>query len=230
MNNKILMSGLVALSPLLACAAGGDDSRPDYLHVPDVTLDAAGKGTVGVHLNTYVVEYNSFMMDIYLPDGFTIDKNVRGKYEFKFNTEEGVVVDHTMTSADHAATDEHSAFVRVVAFSISMSYILPGDNLLFSFGITAPEGYRHAENGAIKAIDFAEGSTLETANDHILPDVSFTIIPDPTTGVENVGVDDGSVTVFNLQGVELLRDAPATSLGSLPAGLYIVNGEKRLVR
>lgn len=230
MKSKLLIAGLVALCPLFAAAAEGDTDKPDYLYVPDVTLDAEGKGTVEVHLNTYVVEYNSFMMDVYLPDGFTIEKNKRGKYVFTFNTAEEVVVDHTITTADHAANEDHAAFVRIVACSISMSYILDGDNLLFSFNITAPEGYSQTENGEIKRIEFAEGSTMETVNAHYMPDVSFAIIPDPSTGVENVGVEEGAVTVFSLQGVELLRDAPASSLRSLPAGLYIVNGAKKLIR
>ncbi|MDE6464517.1 MAG: hypothetical protein K2L16_07795 [Muribaculaceae bacterium] len=229
MNCKYIIAGMLALCPLFAVAADGDTDKPDYLYVPEVLLDSEGKGTVKVYLNTYVEEYNTFRLDIYLPEGFAISKDRRGNYAFKFNTEDDVVYDHTMASADNVDA-ENRPYVRILGTSMTSTFIMPGDNLLFSFNITAPEGYSETEDGEMKNLEFAEGVEVETAHDHFLPDVSFAIIPDPSTGVENVGVEEGAVTVFSLQGVELLRDAPASSLRSLPAGLYIINGAKKLIR
>lgn len=56
---------------------------------------------------------------------------------------------------------------------------------------------------------------------------------DASAGVEGVSADrvatDG-YTVYNLQGVMVKRVATADSLGDLPAGLYIINGKKQLIR
>ena len=51
----------------------------------------------------------------------------------------------------------------------------------------------------------------------------------PTTGVDGVG-SETSFNVFNLQGVKVMENAKASSLKSLPEGIYIVNGKKVMVR
>lgn len=49
-----------------------------------------------------------------------------------------------------------------------------------------------------------------------------------TSGIEIIGQDHNSVfTVYSLSGVRLLADAESTA--TLPAGLYIINGKKRLI-
>lgn len=53
---------------------------------------------------------------------------------------------------------------------------------------------------------------------------SWTIGNTPS-GVEVNGAD-ATITVFSIDGVKLLENAPAEELDNLPAGLYIVNGKK----
>lgn len=51
---------------------------------------------------------------------------------------------------------------------------------------------------------------------------------DLTSGIENIETDQNTgITVYSLAGVRLLADAELTS--TLPAGLYIINGKKRLI-
>ncbi|MDE6629066.1 MAG: hypothetical protein K2K36_06820 [Muribaculaceae bacterium] len=67
------------------------------------------------------------------------------------------------------------------------------------------------------------------------PEMRYTFgeYTDVAAGVENVAADavaaDG-FTVYNLQGVPVLRSGSADQLRSLPAGLYIVNGRKQVIR
>jgi hypothetical protein len=50
-----------------------------------------------------------------------------------------------------------------------------------------------------------------------------------TNGVSNISVDgNASSEVYNLQGIRVARSAE--NLNSLPAGLYIVNGKKVVVK
>lgn len=52
-----------------------------------------------------------------------------------------------------------------------------------------------------------------------------------TTGIEDVAADTAvSRTVFNLQGMPVLENATAADFNNLPAGLYIFNGRKYVVR
>lgn len=51
------------------------------------------------------------------------------------------------------------------------------------------------------------------------------------SGVENVlAGDDVKVDVYNLQGVMLVKDADAAAIKALPAGLYIIGGQKVAVK
>lgn len=198
-----------------APAAMAEDN--DCITVDPVRLDENGKGTVVVNLDTYVDDYNGFQMDIYLPEGFSIEKNARGNYVFTFNKEEGVVEDHTMAPADR------EGFVRIIGFSLTASYILPGNHWLFKFNITAPEGYNAETDAKISNIVFGSGDTADTATDHKMPEVSFAVMPyESTSGVEDVAVEtDGEEVIYNLQGIRMERP--------LAPGIYIINGTKTRV-
>lgn len=54
---------------------------------------------------------------------------------------------------------------------------------------------------------------------------------DGTDAVEAVVADGNeALNVYNLQGIQILKNAGEDALDSLPSGLYIVNGEKRLIK
>lgn len=66
------------------------------------------------------------------------------------------------------------------------------------------------------------------------PDMRYTYgdYTDVSAGVDNVSADASAegFTVYNLQGVLVLSAGDAASLSNLPAGLYIVNGKKQVIR
>lgn len=53
----------------------------------------------------------------------------------------------------------------------------------------------------------------------------------PSTGIGSVTApaEDG-YTVYNLQGICVLKTADADALRTLPAGLYIINGRKHVIK
>lgn len=55
---------------------------------------------------------------------------------------------------------------------------------------------------------------------------------DVSAGIENVAADNAAegYTVYNLQGILVMRATDAANLSTLPAGLYIINGKKHLIR
>lgn len=221
---KYLLAGAALWGFVPFADAQTSDERPDYIYVPEVIVDDQGKATVEVWLNTYVTQYNAFAMNVYLPEGFEIDKDRRGNFAFKPNTADDVLYDHSFMS------EAKDGYVRLVAGSASISYIMPGNNMIFSFGITGPANYDKWGTGWIRKPQFAEDID-DTAIDHDLADTSFAVHPLGMTGVEDVAsADAGTVTVYNLQGIVLLRDADPSAVRTLPPGLYIVNGRKTFVR
>ena len=64
------------------------------------------------------------------------------------------------------------------------------------------------------------------------PETTFTYTVDPNaSGVSDIlAGEDGKVTVATLGGVLMLKDAEASDLNLLPAGIYIVNGKKVAIR
>lgn len=204
---------LMAMIPQHAMANDPDDYL--YLSPDEIQLNKDGVGTVVVWLNTNVTEYNAFIMNLYLPEGFTVEKNSRGKYNFVWNTEEEVVVNHGFT------VGEHDGYLRLVAASMSADCILPGDHWLFKFNIQAPEGYTGDGEVAFRGIEFAEG----TIRNHYFDDVEAPIRPyGYTTGLDEVigNVEDGTEVIYNLQGIRVARP--------LAPGIYIINGAKTLVK
>ena len=55
---------------------------------------------------------------------------------------------------------------------------------------------------------------------------------DVSAGVDNVAADNATegYTVYNLQGILVARVSDASGVSTLPAGLYIINGKKHLIR
>lgn len=51
-----------------------------------------------------------------------------------------------------------------------------------------------------------------------------------TGSVEGITLENENVTVYTLDGILLMKDAPAEKLSTLPAGLYIINGRKYIIR
>ncbi|MDE6811590.1 MAG: hypothetical protein K2J15_04490 [Muribaculaceae bacterium] len=60
--------------------------------------------------------------------------------------------------------------------------------------------------------------------------VKFVFDSNTDSGVDAIADADGTVTVYSIAGVCVLNKAEASALGSLPAGLYIVNGRKMAVK
>lgn len=213
---KRILFGMLAGAAMLCSQPAMANEPDDYMYIPqDVVLDDQGQAKVYVWLKTNVTEYNTFAMNVYLPEGFTILKNSRDKYIFTWNNEDfdEVTYSHNMSYADH------EGYVSILGTSLSNDYILPGDNWLFYFTIQAPEGFDSFGVGSFTKIEFAEGLVRV----HYFDDVNYIIRTANVTGIEDVSVDnDGEDVIYNLQGIRVQEP--------LTPGYYIINGQKRLVK
>ncbi len=77
------------------------------------------------------------------------------------------------------------------------------------------------------AVYFYLGSEFDQYNSKATV-VNVTVAP--TVGIAGVVADADSFTVYSINGVLVLKTADKTELQNLPAGIYIVNGKKYLVK
>ena len=74
-----------------------------------------------------------------------------------------------------------------------------------------------------------DGSIVQPVLIHL--DYSSTPVEnDGVDAVEAVVAEEGAVEVYNLQGIRVLTSESGKTVSDLPAGIYIVNGKKQVVR
>lgn len=219
-----------ALSPMQAGAVDSLGQNNDFYFDCSIVmvLSQTNMGTITVWFNNETPDFNSYMMDFYLPEGFTIEKNKRGNYIVTYNNDEntGKAFGYTTTVTDRM----NEGFYRFVGLSMEKDPLETGDDWFFRFNIIAPEGWadKHELSPAsVRKIEIASGYTVQTAKTHYMPDIDFEIGPQSIlTGVENISVEtpatDAEEVIYNLQGLRVERP--------LAPGIYIINGKKELVR
>lgn len=123
---------------------------------------------------------------------------------YREGSEELIAVEFTLDNEDGTGKVAHmDGALRVTEpITVNGNYILD-----------IPAGYFVDGNG--RSLD---GITLK-----------YTVQNDGT-GIADVEAADGAYTVFSLQGVKVLETTDATLLNNLPAGVYIINGTKVLVK
>lgn len=218
---KHILTVIIAAASLWCSQPALANDPEDYMYIPggEVTVDDKGQAQVYVWLKTNVVEYNTIIMKLYLPEGFTILKNNRGKYIFNWNTEEDVAPSHVMSYADH------DGYIRMLGTSVANDYLLDGNHWLFNFTLVAPEGFNKDATASFRDIEFSEG----TVRNHYFDDVNFVIHPkDLPDGIGDIYADDAidknkPVDVYNLSGIRV-----ADSLEHLAPGVYIVRQDEKV--
>lgn len=222
------------LAALLASAFCGpvlaqDTVEQDRFYVEPSTIKINSwthTGTIEVWLDNVTSNYNTYQMDLYLPDGFSIAKNSAGNFEVTPNNgteDSNKTTNHTVTVVDRGT------FYRMLAYSPTLTPVKTGAGVLFTVTIEAPESFSSETDaeGYLKNINIAEGSTS-----HYFDDISFPITLEVVTGIDASELDcvDGPKDVYNLQGVCLKRKATKEEINSLSPGIYIIGDRKVVVK
>lgn len=205
----------------------GDEN---YLYVsPSSVYIASGtlQGSLEVWLDNVTDNFNTYMMDIYLPEGFSIPK--------KENSDDFDIQINTAKTPSHTVrvTQRTDGSYRIIGFSLTGTPIAIGEGVLFTAAIQAPDTFdtslTNAE-GSLKNINIAAGTSGEPA--HYFPDVSFFIEYSTQTGVESLEQIPTNHTedIFNLQGVNIKRNASQDDIDALAPGIYIIGRKKVIVR
>lgn len=101
--------------------------------------------------------------------------------------------------------------------------ITEGETYNCQYTITLPDNIENAENLSIVTL------LLDTRTGEIMNADRTAITGDPTVGIKDVTDNAGKTfDVYNITGIKVRSNA--TTLNGLPKGIYIVNGEKVIVR
>lgn len=205
----------------------GEDN---YLYVNPSTVFINSKtrhGTLNVWLDNITDDFNSYMMDIDLPEGFSIPKKENSDdFDIQINTEK------TPTHTVRMSQGSTGAY-RIIGFSLTGTPIATGDGLLLTVTIQAPNTFDAASTdveGSIKNINIAAGTSGEPA--HYFPDVTFPIEYNTETSVEKIeqSLPNLPADIFNLQGVCIKNNAMQSDIDALAPGIYIIGGKKVIVK
>ena len=196
---------------------------PSTVYIDTNTL----RGSIEVWLDNVTANFNSYIMDIYLPEGFSIPKkDDSDDFDIQINTAK--TPGHTVR-----ASQRTDGSYRIVGFSFMGTPIETGAAVLFTATIQAPDSFNSEvtdAEGSIKNINIAAGTSGEPS--HYFPDVTFPIEDSAATSVETVEQTAPSLPadIFNLQGVCLKRDATQEDIEALTPGIYIIGGKKVVVK
>lgn len=175
--NKLKSIFLILIGCAFAQVSRGADRLPDslgeanYFYTSDfIKIDpATGLGSIEIRFDNQTDNFNSYQLDIYLPEGFEIVKSGRTGYDVKANNgdeDDSKTVDHIIT----VMYNENGGFYRITSYSPTMTYIWTGDDLLLTASVKAPDDYdyNNVVFGQIKNIKFAAGTV-----GHSFQDIEF---------------------------------------------------------
>ena len=89
-----------------------------------------------------------------------------------------------------------------------------------------------SDTGLVTAVGSGSASIAAINSDGLMDNCAITVGVE--SGIEDVfsnnNIFDGRYRVYNLQGILVLDTSDETRINSLPAGLYIINGRKILIK
>ena len=210
-------SGSINITDLIAIAniAVGNSAAPALRMPKAVTNDVLSignydpeTGTIAINLDN-ATPYAGFQMDVTLPQGLTLESaSLTGR-----------AASHTLMTGVNP-----DGSIRLLGFSIDNDEIAPGNDAIITLKVKANASFADYENIIISDIFFTQSNEVES----VLPNVNAAPV---VTAISQVGNDTMSVDVYDMRGVLLRHNAnPANATMGLPAGVYVIDGKKVLVK
>lgn len=170
-----LLAGIILAGSLSQIKAAVPDSfgEANYLYAnPDeYVIENETEVDVTFYLDNERAGFNSFIFDLYLPEGFSILEDEYGYwYEVNAGRKNNKTFNHDLTIAYHS--DEK--FYRILGTSLSGNTIATGNDWLFTLTIKVPEDYSPIKTVYKAKVNNAQIADLE--NNHLLADFTFSFI------------------------------------------------------
>ncbi|MBR6948250.1 MAG: hypothetical protein IKH53_09890, partial [Muribaculaceae bacterium] len=148
---------------ILMCVAslmGVFFAQADNISVQDVSMTVGQSGTISISLTNSTTNYVSFQMDLYLPDGFTLNKT-------------GNTLSNRFSSGELVVGKQSDGAYRLTATSLALNPITGTSGVLLTLSVKAPSSPASG-TANIRNILFAE-NTYYFVLDTEMSDVSFSL-------------------------------------------------------
>ena len=132
-------------------------AQADNINVQNVTMDMGQSGTINICLTNTATNYVSFQMDLYLPDGFTLNKT-------------GNTLSSRFSSGELTIGKQSDGAFRLMGTSLPLNPITGTDGVLITLSVNAPATVTSG-TANISNIRFATRQSEKTT----MADVSFTM-------------------------------------------------------
>ena len=145
---------------ILTCIAtllGVFFAQADNINVQDVTMDVGQSGTIDICLTNTATNYVSFQMDLYLPEGFTLNKT-------------GNTLSNRFSNGELTIGKQSDGAFRLMGTSLPLNPITSTDGVLITLSVNAPATVTSG-TANISNIRFATRQSERTP----MADVSFTM-------------------------------------------------------
>lgn len=206
---------LVVLTMLTAVNVMGQSG--DKLFVDNFSINPGEKLAVSVNLSNPDTKYCVFQFDLNLPKGIAVALNKKNKLDVKLN--EDRIDDHTLTSKQIS-----DGVYRFTCISLTNANFYENSGAILELNIEASSTLTGVTmTGSIENIVLATSASVETK----LEKTTFTITNPTAAGITAISVDQPA-DIYDIKG-NLLR-SQATNLNGLPKGIYLVKGQKVLVK
>ena len=219
-----------------------------------LTLKAKKELTTTNNVNLNIIFTGDIMLD---PNGMNMSIPIAARYGKKTLAKYDLVGDAPAATIDNIDPADGSVVEQLSSVVFTFSYYMnPSDDeslqprlhlegsselIPVEYSTSVEDGVKTMTQGAIKITDtITKNGTyiLEVptgyfidANGKNIEGVTLKYTVKNSTGVEEVFGQESNVwTVYNTAGIKLLETTDATRVKALPAGLYIINGIKSIIK
>lgn len=201
-------------------------------------FEVAENTSVSVNVNTEITNVVVYVNDVEkapvtLPGLAFINFDVTGNTVVRVETVQPEVFNINL---DHAAyvnvgwMKPHSIIPGLTQKTL-FEGLVDGDNTIeIPSGCTSIFVEPANETYTIKSVTRNGDTVSDYSTIAVEPGTQIVVISDNATGIQDIIGAVENVTVYNLQGMPVLSNAPAAAISNLPAGIYIVNGVKIMKR
>ena len=201
-------------------------------------FEVAENTSVSVNVNTEITNVVVYVNDVEkapvtLPGLAFINFDVTGNTVVRVETVQPEVFN---VNLDHAAyvnvgwMKPHSIIPGLTQKTL-FEGLVDGDNTIeIPSGCTSIFVEPVDETYTIKSVTRNGDTVSDYSTIAVEPGTQIVVISDNATGIQDIIGAVENVTVYNLQGMPVLSNAPAAAVSNLPAGIYIVNGVKIMKR
>ena len=188
-------------------------AQADNINVQDVTMDVGQSGTIDICLTNTATNYVSFQMDLYLPDGFTLNKT-------------GNTLSSRFSNGELTIGKQSDGAFRLMGTSLPLNPITGTDGVLITLSVNAPATVTSG-TANINNIRFATRQSEKTT----MADVSFTMtaIGNQSLSLSSLPTMTYGDTAYTLpsetdQGLSLSWSIDDTSVATVSGNTLTIKG------